>query len=220
MANRLSFASASGEASAESTPISVKTNGPCTLRTRQPGCACTPAGTRPSSQTTESSSPVRVMEKNEPCIAHSGMGTFGASRDMAKRSRKRVSSNRRGVLAIKLKQAPDKATIHGDGGAGDIACALGSKESNDGGEFLRRAEALRGDFAFPTGEHFLRLGAGARRDGGSESIEAGGTRVAGANVIHGDAVSSVFICERAGKPGDSGAYRIGKQQAVNGLLHR
>ena len=54
------------------------------------------------------------MEKNEPCIAHSGMEAVGASRDMAQRSGNNVSSKRRGVIAISLEQAPDKAAVHGD----------------------------------------------------------------------------------------------------------
>jgi hypothetical protein len=99
-ANKLIFASASGAARAASTPISDKTKGPCTLRTCQSGWDFTPAGTRESSVTIESSSPVRVTEKKEPFVAQEGMGESGPSREMAKRPGSKLISRWRVAAAI------------------------------------------------------------------------------------------------------------------------
>src|SRR5260370_12512556 len=100
MANKLICASASGVASEDKTPISDKTKGPWTFRTRQLGWEGTPTGTRESSVTIESSSPVRVTEKKEPCVAQVGMGESAASREMAKRSGSKLSSRRRVTAAM------------------------------------------------------------------------------------------------------------------------
>jgi len=99
-ANKLIFASARGAASADKTPISDKTKGPLTLKTRHPGWDRTPTGTRESSLTMESSSPVRVTEKKGPCVAHAGIGASATSREIAKRSGRRVSSKWRAATDI------------------------------------------------------------------------------------------------------------------------
>src|SRR5260370_37565221 len=96
-----------------------------------------------------------------------------------------------------LEERPDEAPINSDGGAGEIAGAFGSKESHDGREFLGRTETSCRNFAFPSGKDFLGLGTGARRDGSSEAVEAGRSRVPGTNIVHGDAGGSVLVGERA-----------------------
>ena len=65
-----------------------------------PGLRLHTAGTRESSLTMESSSPVRVTEKNGPRVAQAGMGASAAKREMAKRSGSRVSSKRRVAAGI------------------------------------------------------------------------------------------------------------------------
>ena len=120
---------------------------------------------------------------------------------------------------IYLEEAPGHSAIDRDGRAVNVAGAIRCEESNDGGKFLRRADAARGDLAGPIGKNFFGLRAGARGNRGGETVEAGGARVAGADVVHGDAVRGVFVGESLGKTGDGGANRIREEQAVDGLFN-
>src|SRR5713101_5075603 len=119
-----------------------------------------------------------------------------------------------------LEETPDKAAIHRDGSAVDVAGALGGEERDHCGEFFRSAHAACRNFALPAGENFLRLRAGTLGDGGSEIVEARSTSEAGANVIYGDAVGAVFIGKGACQAGDGGANRIRKQKPLNRLFDR
>src|SRR5689334_21245426 len=71
---------ASGAAMEARTPVSPKSSGPSTLNMRQPATCFTPAGTRLSAQTMDSSSLVRVMEP-KPALpeAQAGIGAPAAS---------------------------------------------------------------------------------------------------------------------------------------------
>ena len=66
------FASASGAVNDARTPTKEKSIAPATRKQRHPFSALTSAGTDASGQTTESSSWVRVIEKNPPWVAHGG----------------------------------------------------------------------------------------------------------------------------------------------------
>src|SRR5882724_11633339 len=109
-----------------------------------------------------------------------------------------------------LEETPDKAAIHRDGSAVDVAGPLGGEERDHRREFFRSAHAACRNFALPAGENFLRLRAGTLGDGGSQIVEARSTSEAGANVIYGDAVGAVFIGKGACQAGDGGANRIRK----------
>ena len=119
-----------------------------------------------------------------------------------------------------LKQAPDEAAINCDGGPVDVAGAFRSKERDNGGEFLRSANAASGNLALPAGEDFFRRSTRTRRDRGGESIEARGARKAWTHVVYSNAVSGVFIGERSRQARDRCTDRIRKQEAVYGLFDR
>jgi len=118
--NKLIFASASGAASAASTPISDKAKGPCAFRTRQPDCDCTPSGTREDSATIESSSPARVTEKKGTLHRPGRNGRVGGqpgnSEALGQQTEFKVTG-RGGHRA--LEHAPHQATM--DCGAGRAA---------------------------------------------------------------------------------------------------
>src|SRR5690348_7354920 len=130
-----------------------------------------------------------------------------------------ANSRRREWWSSRLEQTPDEAAVHSDRGTRDVAGALRSEKSHDRGKLLRSAEAPHRDFTFPARKDFFRLRARARGNGGSQAVEASGARVARANVVHGNAVGSVFIGERTSQTRDRSAHGIGKEQTVNGLLY-
>ncbi len=70
------FASASGAAMEDKTPVSERSSGPATLRHFQPRLHSMGSGIE--GQTMDSSSIVRVMEMNSPA-AHSGTGASGGN---------------------------------------------------------------------------------------------------------------------------------------------
>src|SRR5215469_8105398 len=74
---------ARGLASAATTPTSVKAKGPWTLNRRQPREASSEEGRFDSETTNESSSALRVTEKNSFPVAQSGMADSGDSLTIA-----------------------------------------------------------------------------------------------------------------------------------------
>src|SRR5919112_398152 len=85
---------ASGAATEARTPVSPKPKGPSSFKARQPLSQVIPAGTRSSGHTTDSSSGVRVTQKNGAPVAHGGISADGSSRQTARRS---WSTERRSV---------------------------------------------------------------------------------------------------------------------------
>jgi hypothetical protein len=76
-------ADASGWSTEARTPVKLRSSGPSSCRRRQPASRSTSTGTASWSQTTDSSSAVRVIEENAPPAAHSGMAADGGSRQTA-----------------------------------------------------------------------------------------------------------------------------------------
>src|SRR4051812_23025472 len=76
----LTPASASGSSTDASTPVMENGNGPCSWKQRQSFSDFTLLGAYLLSQTTESSSGVRVMENTSPRVAHCGIEESAASR--------------------------------------------------------------------------------------------------------------------------------------------
>src|SRR5829696_3709146 len=86
MARILTSLSASGTATEGSTSIFPNSKGPSSLRARQPRSQSTSGGTSCSEQTTESSSAVRVTEKNGAASAQAGVSEPGSGPQTARRS--------------------------------------------------------------------------------------------------------------------------------------
>ena len=80
-------------ASAATTPISVMTIGPCTLKARHGPSIGTPRGTTSVSQTIDSSSAVRVIDTKSPARSiHAGIRSAGSRRQTARRASMTVNS--------------------------------------------------------------------------------------------------------------------------------
>ncbi len=107
-------------------PVSAKSSVPSTLNARNPISARTPAGTDASAQTIESSSPVRVIEKNASARAQAGGSSPAPRRLTASRSgsRRSVSVRPRSIpcratralpraRAATSARAPENAAAHG-----------------------------------------------------------------------------------------------------------
>src|SRR5260221_3271691 len=100
MAKTVIPARANGPTSEDTIPVSAKSSGPATLKQRQFFSTTGPAssvssrisrifcGTLTCGQTMESSSAVRVIDKNDPVTAQSGIGAVVSRRQMAKVSGK------------------------------------------------------------------------------------------------------------------------------------
>src|SRR5262249_54455762 len=97
-ANTLTPAAASLLDNVAIMPTSDNSNGPCTLNARQPLTAFTPSATHPASHTIESSSDVRVIEKNLPADAHAGIAVPASSRTIANLSGSTDNLNLRDAL--------------------------------------------------------------------------------------------------------------------------
>src|SRR5207249_2110771 len=117
-----------------------------------------------------------------------------------------------------LEQTPHQATIDGERHTIHVAGTFRSQESDDSGEFLRCAKAARGNLAFPPGKNFFGLGSRARGDRGGQAVEASRASVTRANVVHGNAIGSVLIGQRARQASDGGTERIREQEAIHGLF--
>jgi hypothetical protein len=124
-------------------------------------------------------------------VAQVGRRAVGASREMAKRSGKRLSSRWRGATVIELKEAPDGAAIDSDRSAIDATTAFVGKEHGthkelaDGGapifgigackdlrrrnSGIRKADIRTREANFDVGQEAGEL----RRDGAAESLAGG-----------------------------------------------
>ena len=68
--------------SSATTPVRLKSSGPCTARTRHPHSPCTPGGTASASHTTDNSAGVRVTEEKGPWVAQAGTRSPAFSRQI------------------------------------------------------------------------------------------------------------------------------------------
>ncbi len=95
------LAAASGAASAARTPTVPNSIGPWSFNAAHPFSDLTPSGTASSSQTTDSSSFVRVALQNAPPSAHAGRAASGWRRQTANLPgrRERTRGSVRGGIA-------------------------------------------------------------------------------------------------------------------------
>ena len=85
-----------------STPTVVKGIGPASCKHRQSRSHWTPSGTSDCRKTMESSSDVRVIEKNSPLVAQAGTAAPASSQQTAKVSGRMVSVRRRVAISRNL----------------------------------------------------------------------------------------------------------------------
>src|ERR1700675_3165632 len=95
-----------------------------------------------------------------------------------------------------LEQGFDPAAVDGDAGAGDGAGALGGEERDERGKFVGTGEAADGNFGRPRFVDVRARNAGLARLAFGQLVEAFGKRVAGADVVDGNAGGAEFVGER------------------------
>src|ERR1700674_2213297 len=137
---------------------------------------------------------------------------------MAKRSGKRLSSRWREAMVIELEKAPDGAAIDSDGSAVDVTGALRREKSHHRGKFFRRADAAGGNLPDPVGENLFWFDARTGGNASRQIVQPGGSSIAGADVVHGDAVSGVFIRRGRTEAVNAGPGGIGSSRASAGFF--
>jgi hypothetical protein len=94
-------------------PTIAKSSFPAMRRQRQPRSAIIPEGTSFSRHTIDNSSPVRVIEKNGPPVAHSGIAASEGSWAIAKVSGKLTSVNEfMGAARVPIHQVTSSVAIN------------------------------------------------------------------------------------------------------------
>lgn len=89
--------------------MSSKANGPCSISVRQPRSHCTSSGTRPSSQTIDSSSSVQLI-----CVCAAGAHHSGSGAPAGRRHTAEVSPSRRSVSAMPRAPRTQARVAHHD----------------------------------------------------------------------------------------------------------
>src|SRR5215210_7578356 len=152
--------SASGTITEASTPTNPKSNGPSSLNARQPPSYAVPMGTLGSGHTIDSSSGVRVTEKNKAAVAQAGISAPGSRRHTARRSASMESrSEASGALSVAARSLLNVSGWPGPG-ATDVGDEVGDLL---GGGVVRRG-----------GEHRVLAGYGAHDLQALHSIEDAG----------------------------------------------
>src|SRR5712675_98196 len=123
-------------------------------------------------------------------------------------------------FAHALEKTPNEAAIHRDGGSVYVAGALGRQECNHCGKLLRRSDTACGNLMSPAGEDLFWFDVGSRGNTFRKIIEACRTCIPWANVVYGDAISRIFIGQRACQAGHRGSHRVREQQPIHRLLYR
>ena len=112
------------------------------------------------------------------------------------------------VLQLKLQKSLRAAAVHGDRRAVDGTGALGCQERYQRGQFFRAREAADGHVRGGLLQDLV-VGDACILCALFEKLgEAIGERVAGADIVDGDAIGAEFIGERLGHSRDAGPQGI------------
>src|SRR6201998_320224 len=123
------------------------------------------------------------------------------------------------LVLVALQKTSRCSAIHRQRNSVYITGSLRCQKRNSRPKPLWRSQTPRRNQFLPTCEHFFGARAASRSHHFREFIQPFRARISRADVVHGNSVRAILICQRFHEPGHASPQSVRKQQSLHGLFY-